>query len=319
MILNSEFEKINYYFAEGQRLWAAMSEQVVSRDFYLLWENIQQPKPFAWPETMVPLFGTVYPLPEDDPENNVGRYCWDPTEMCAVLIVENPSWEQKFLLTFDNGLPRVYESEPVLLEQSELRHGEKLEIVYDAIAWLKRCRPECNILELTKKEYLEALAGLEGVHEAMSLKAMRRLPAFSLKKLLRLAAADIPADEISNQLSLPLDGNYGHRPDAILADDAAVVGPVRESHNTIMARTPWEIGRELDFLSFSCKNVYEAEKYYVLSFKNAEFVGASAEHEIAVRFLSDEQLMLNDGDLLRVYRHGRSLRLSQRTFRSDVE
>jgi len=302
--LNTEINKIDFYFSEGKKLWQAMPEQVVSRDFFVLWENIQQPKPFSIDVPELELFGQKYPLAGDDGESRVGFFHWDTGEMCAVLSVESESWEQKFLLTFDNGQPRIYENEPVMLEKSELEHGEKLEIIYDVIALVKRSDPYRDILDLTKKEYLEALGGLEGVHDAITLKAMRRLPAFSLKKLLRNAADDMALDELSNQLSLPLDGSYGRQSDLLPPEEEEDVLPSREIRSAIQIRTPWEVASELTFLGMSCKNTYEAEKFYLLSFKNAEFVGESSDNEITVRFPVDEEWMVSDGDVLRVYLHG---------------
>ncbi len=303
-ILNPESEKITYYFSEGKKLWKAMPEQVTSRDFYILWENIQQPKPFVIEIAELELCGEKYQLAGDDHEERIGYYRWDSREMCAVLMVESESWEQKFLLTFDNGLPRIYETDASMLEKSELEHGEKLEIIYDVIAWVKRHDPYRDILSLTKKAYLEALSEMEGIHDAITLKAMRRLPAFSLKKLLRSAADDMAQDELSNQLSLPLDGNYGQQSDLFDALPEEALPPGRESVSRIMTRTPWEIAAELEFLAISCKNTFEAEEFYILSFKDAEFVGDAKDHEITVRFSADEELMVNDGDLLRVYSHG---------------
>ena len=40
---------------------------------------------------------------------------------------------------------------------------------------------------------------------------MKRLSAFFMKSLIRKASADMATDEISRQLSLPLDGSYAAR------------------------------------------------------------------------------------------------------------
>lgn len=297
--MNSEADKINYYFAEGEKLWDTMSAHVVSREFFVLWENVQQPRPFIIDGGSFSLFGQEFRLEGED-EEHVAHYCWDNEEMCAVLALESESWQHKYLLTFDNGRPRIYENPAAFLEKYELEHGEKLEIIYDIISHVKTADPSCDVLSLTKKDYLDALAGLKSDHDKVTVRAMRQLPLFSIKKLIKSAIEDMAPDELSTQLSLPLDGSYALVP----ADDDATVEPLRNSRAQVKAKTMWEIRLLLDFLSISCSNAYENEQFYALDFKKAEFIGAPSNRAVSVKFDVDGELMVGEGDVLQVYLRG---------------
>ncbi len=299
--MNSEASKISYYFDEGKKLWGSMPDYVVSREFYILWENVQQPRPFEVENATINLFDVEFQLEGKD-EQHVACFRWDNDEMCATLAVESESWEHKFLLTFDNGTPKVYETSAVFLEKSELEHGEKLEVIYDIISHINNVNPSRDVLTLTKKEYLEALETLTDRHDIITIRAMKQLPLFSIKKLLQAAAEDMALDELSAQLSLPLDGSYAISPSEKTKDEST--GSTRNMSCKVQEATEWEITRELSFLSLSCHNLYESEKFYILSFKDAELTGHEDDGEASVKFKSDGTLMVNEGDLLKVYRHG---------------
>ena len=308
--MDDEFTKINYYFSEGAKLWPRQPDLVVGRDFYLLWESIQQPRPFPVDPAALELFGQHLEVNGTD-EPHIGYFLWDNVEMCAALALESPSWEHRFLLTFDNGSPRVYETPAVMRENTELTHGEKLEVIFDIIAGYRESNPGKNILDLSKKEYLERLETIAPRHDPMSVKAMRRLPAASIKKLVEEAAEDMAEDEISDQLSLPLDGNYQPA-----AEKRPAPGHIKPFNATIESITPWQITSLLQLITAAGKLTFEAENFYILSFRDTTFIGSPSHGEITVRFKPDDQMLIQEGDLLTVFCHGE--RDPVGTFRADL-
>lgn len=292
--MNSELSKIRFYFEEGARLWNTMPEEVVGRNFFVLWEKVQHPMPFRVEGDELELFGQRYALMGKD-EEKTAFFRWDETEMCASVVVESVGWEQKLLLTFDNGMPRIYETTAEMLEPAGLEHGEKLEIIYDVIVEGGKRNPGRNILELSKKEYLELLDLLEPRHERASIRAMRSLPAFSMKKLLKTAAEDMAIDETGPQLSLPLGGSYagGFEP----GEEA----PSREIRSAVPGQTGWEIWQLLEFLRLSCRNIREMEEHFVLEFRNAEIIGGEGGNEAALKFPFTASAVLEEGAILPVY------------------
>jgi len=310
--LNEEFGKIKFYFSEGAKFWSRQSDFVVSRDFYLLWENIQQPRPFKVESNLIDLFDQKFQLNGEPDENRIGYFHWDEAEMSAALTVESPSWQSKYLLTFDNGAPRIYETDPQMQEQSELTHGEKLEITLDIIAYYRENAPGKDILDLSKKDYQAAIDSLSSRYDPLVLKAIRRLPAASLKKLLAEAIEDMTPDEISDQLSLPLDGAYISPIES--AKQAEVSG--KTSSSTILPMTAWRTLQLMEFIAAACHKTFEAEKFYILSFRDTTFIGKPENDEITVRLIPDEQQLIQEGDQLTVYCHGE--REPVGTFRADL-
>lgn len=297
--MNPEFEKIKYYFSEGAKLWPRQSELVVSRDFYLLWENIQQPRPFPIAESEFELCGQHFSVNGDSEEPRLGYFHWSNTDQCAALTIESLSWESSFLLTFDDGRPRIYEQDPVFREKNELTHGEKLEIILDVIAFYRKSAPDKNVLELSKKDYQAALDPLGERYDQLTLKAMRRIPAFSLKRLLKEAVEDMVQDDISDQLTLPLDGSY-------IQAAATSESPSAERTQLVDIHplTPWQILLLLQFIAAASQKTFEAEKFYILSFRDTEFLSEPHHDEVTVKVIPDEQQMLQEGDQLTVYCHG---------------
>jgi len=296
-------EKINYYYDEGRRLWKHDPERVVGKEFFELWEMFQQPRPFRLDAARLSLFGTDYALAEEDQPERVCYFAWDDAENCATLVVEGQGSRNKLLLTFEDGEPKVIEDEPLLLEKTELEHGERLEIIYDVIAWLRRTRPGGDILDLTKKDYLEALDGIAPEHDPKALRVMRQLSAFFVKSLMRKATEDMALDELSGQLSLPLDGSYAA---------AAVVKPPPDvparpvSAVQVPCRTRWTVIRELEALRSACELAAEAEKAYVVAFDEAQFLQRGPDGSEAVRVGVDPTAPLAEGDVLSVFLRGES-------------
>jgi hypothetical protein len=309
-VLDTDLQKIKYYFDEGRRLWENDSERVVTREFYQLWENVQKPRPFSLADDSVSLFDIDFDLPACDDEK-IGYFCWDAEEMCPALTVESPEWKKKFLLTFSDGEPHIYENPEIWYDDDELSMGEKLEIVFDVIAWYKKNRPEKDILSLTKKEFVESLENVSRNHDPKSISAIKRVSARFLKNLIKKATADMATDEISRQLSLPLGGDYSTGESMFEEDD-----DIRVCSAVIPERTAWEVESDLDFLSAACRFAAENERNFVLTFSEAEIIGEPGISDVPFKLHINPEMPLSQGDILNVYLRGENDLFG--TFKIDI-
>ncbi len=300
--MNSEISKINSYFEEGKRLWQTSPERVMKREFYELWETVQSPVPFLLDGDQFELLGTPFTLPHYDGEKT-GYFIWDAENVSPALLLETKEWVQKYLLTFSDGEPRIQENDLVMLDTDELTHGERLEIIYDVIAYTNRTYPSRNVLSLTKKEFIEALDGIGAVHNPRAIATMKRLSAFFMKSLIKKASADMATDEISRQLSLPLDGSYAAQQEPEDNGDSPMLSG-RVAPAVIPSKTPWEISSDLNFLNTACRLEAENEREFVLTFMDAEIIGDRGDLDVPFKMHTNPEIPLAQGDVLNVYLRG---------------
>ena len=189
------------------------------------------------------------------------------------------------------------------MDTDELTHGERLEIIYDVIAYTNRTYPSRNVLNLTRKEFVEALDGIGAAQNPRAIATMKRLSAFFMKSLIRKASADMATDEISRQLSLPLDGSYATQQEPEDHDDSPALSG-RIAPAVIPSKTPWEISSELNFLNTACRLEAENEKEFILTFMDAEIIGDRGELDVPFKMHSDPEIPLAQGDVLNVYLRG---------------
>jgi GTPase SAR1 family protein len=298
--LTAEISKIKYYFDEGERLWATDPERVISKDFYELWENIQRPRPFPINTPELNLLEHSFELFEE-PAEKIAYFSWDPDEDCAVLKIEGNESEEKFLLTFNDGTPQIYETPVKLLDQGELEHGERLEIIYDVIAFIKKQKPGKDVLAMTKQEYLFALNALKGRHEDSALKVMKQLKADFMKSLLKKAAEDMALDELSHQLSLPLDGSYAS---SNLETQTEKTQEISSGGFFIHSRTPWQNLQLLELLSTAYRLNAEAEKAFILNFSEATLLSNETYGDTPLKVPAHPEMPLREGQLLSVFQRG---------------
>ena len=301
--MHVELAKIERYFEEGKRLWAVNAELVISRQFYVQWEDVCRPLAFAVGGEELTVLGQALPLLEQ--ETRVGHFSWNTDEMCASLVIEGQAGVQTFLLGFVDGEPDIGEVPPVLFGDSELSFGERLEVMYDVIAYVRRHYPARDVLALTKREYTQALRGIASGHSKQALRVMRQLSVPFVKRLLSRAAEDMALDDLSDQLALPLDGNYS----ASAAVRAAAAPHQRGTgghESVVAARTPWCVFLDVEFLARACSLTADAEQSYSLSFSEHEEMGVTSRGETTLRVTCDPDMPLTEGARLRVFRPGES-------------
>ncbi|OGV71774.1 MAG: hypothetical protein A3K19_06790 [Lentisphaerae bacterium RIFOXYB12_FULL_65_16] len=306
--MSSEADKIVQYFTEGRRVWPVNPELVVSRRFFEMWEDVHKPRPFALDSEDLTLCGLPIHLTPDD--ERIGSYTWDGAEACAALQVEGRTVRQKFLLMFNDGEPVVEEGPAFTDDGDGLGYGERLEVVYDVVALVRRENPACNVLELTGKEFRRVLTDLADVHERKVLTVMQRLDVPFVRKLLRRAVEDMALDELSNQLELPLGGSYAAAP--ALTSAATQETDVEDEPPAglqVPRRTPWAVKSDLAFLARACRLATEHEKTVIFDLRQAEVLEGSTAAVLVVKVPVDPDVRLNEGDELPVLRRGEETHL----------
>ena len=305
--MNHEIEKINFYFDEVKKKWVADNEFVSGFAFYSAWELVQKPLPFLIDGKSIELSGQSFSLVE---ENMTAAFQWDNENNCAALLAEGVEWGEKILIVFEDGEPQLLKNDPVYLEQMGLSYGERLEIIYDVIAYLKRENSAIDILNIKKKDYLDALAALSVNYPHASVSVMKRLSMSSVMRFMKKASEDMTADELSSQLHLPLNGSYAVNSANHSVDDSA------PSSFTIPARTEWSILRDLQIQQNALLFSMEEEQSFILPFADAEIVSVSGEKEITFRVPPDTACPLQEGDILQAFYRSNDEPVG--TFRIDI-
>ncbi len=305
--MNTEFEKIKKYFEEGRSLKLNSPAGDLEQALFARWELKYRPAPFILKGSDFELAGKKHRLPSTD--NPVpGFFAWNNANQCASLIIETIGSEQSFLLRFRNGEAFATAQSAKLLDDEFVSQGEQLEIIYDLISHLRNNDSHREILSLSKKEFAEGLKAITENHNSQTISRMKRLPLPEIRNLLKAASADMAADELSNQLSLGLDGSY-----------ASVDGEHEESEQLtvdIPAKTRWTVMRELHFLEKACVLTSESEKAFVLTFNTAEIVGPASGTDLPLKLSVPPYARLTQGDILQVRLRGE--RLPSATFKIDI-
>jgi len=296
-------DSIESFFDEGGKLWNVDMELVNSKRFFELWESVHQPKSFPVCGREIELLDHHFEL-SGEHDDRIGYYIWDDDELCPVLKIEADDCHDTFLLTFDDGQPRVYECDPVFYEVEEMEYGESLEVIYDVIAYVHENFPSWEILELTKKQYLEVLDLIKHRHDKFSIAIMKKTSLYHMKSMIKEAAKDMALDDLSSQLSLPLGGSYSAEQSI---DDEELTVEQRISLRTIQSqlktRTKWTVQRELELLSFAGIEAAEAEKSFVLQFEGVEVLKRAGRY-MAVRIKVGSNAPIREGDRLSLYIRG---------------
>jgi len=283
---------IDSFFAEGKRLWDVNPEMVISQQFYQLWEEAHQPKPFVVKRRTIRIAGQKFKLVSDD-KGKVGYYVWDSEEMSPVFIVESTECREKFILGFCDGEANIIEADPEFSESCELEHGNRLEIIYDVIFnYLKRY-PGKDIFRISKCEYLDILEDISSAYDAVEIRVMQRLSMLFIKKLMTQASADVALDEVSKQLSLPIGGSYA---------GGSALGQKRQQQNltySIPMRSRWEIQNELDFLHLANKLNAQNELTFRLSLSGAT-VMQDGDEGLIIKVMVGGGIPIHEGDVLNI-------------------
>jgi len=314
--MNKELAKIDYYLAEVKQHWNDNPDFVSGPHFYAAWENVQRPRPFPIEGKVIVIAGRKFEL-TDDSDKKTASFSWDRTEECAGLIIEGKEWIEKIIISIEDGEPFFFKQDPIYLEQMGLSYGERLEIIYDIIAYLKKNRQGIDLLHLKKKDFLEALDGVAHNYEPTALNVMKKLSKHSIERFIRKASDDMTNDELSPQLTLPLDGTYAsHLEKEESESDFDDHNGTVDIEMTIPSRTDWTVIRDLTIQQEALKISLEEEQSFILSFAESEVVKTEGEREVLFKLTVKKEIPLQEGDTLKVYDRGNNQPVA--TFRVDL-
>jgi len=305
--LNTEFEKIRRYLEEGRLLKLSSPAGDLEEGLYARWELKYRPQPFILKGGCFELSGKKHKLPACN-NSVLGFFTWNNENRCASLVVETLELEQSFLLRFRNGEAFATARSATLRDDGSVSHGEQLEIIYDLISHLRNNDSRNEILGLSKKEFSAGLEAISEHHNPQTIKRMKRLPLQGIRELFKDASADMATDELSDQLSLGLDGSYAAGNDE---HEETEKPPVH-----VPAKTHWTVMRELHFLETACVLTAESEKAFVLTFSDAEVVGAASGIDLPLKLSVPQYARLAQGDILQVRVRGE--RSPVATFKIDI-
>jgi hypothetical protein len=298
-LVESELAKIDAYVNEGKRLWPEHAELVLSRAFYEQWEEQFEPRPFPVLDDLLTIAETALPLAEDT--DRVACAGWDEAEQCMAVCVEGGSTRQPFFVIFNDGEAQLTDGPLLFLEDDELGFGERLEIICDLIAYLRRENPGTDVRELLLSVYRETLGHIAGSYPARSIRIMKKLSRAGVDRMVAKVLEDMAGDEISEQLVLPLDGTYAAHSEPA---PEPPIAPPQQHERELASRTPWSVFRELDFARRAFARLAEMNESYVIHFRSSEVLQARDASELIVKVPIDGQLPLAEGDRLRVHARG---------------
>lgn len=307
--MNNEIDKIGFFYKEGRRLWQSNPDYVSTKEFYELWESLHFPEPFTVGDS-IELMDVTFDLPQYD-GGKTAYYTWLNTDMCPALLVETKEWEKRFLLTFTDGDAKIYEEELILFSDDDYSMGEKLEVVMEVISYMRKRESTKDILNLTKKDFLSFVTKIAKLYPPELIRLMRSSSAGFIKSLLRKATADMAVDELSQQLSLPLGGDYSFGEENPLDSLEVAVAPAN-----IPSRTPWQIQADLEFISHAYRLATENEVHFALPLKDAEIIGIAGTFDIPMKITIDAGMPIRQNDILNVFQLGENGIFG--TFRVDI-
>jgi len=307
--VNNEINKIDFFYKEGRRLWQSNPDYVLTKEFYELWESLHFPQPFAVTDS-IEIMGIDFDLPEYD-GSKIAYYSWLNNDLCPALLVETKEWEKRFLLTFDEGNAKIYEEDLILFSDDDYSMGEKLEVVMEVISYMRKQKLTKDVLDLTKKDFVNLMANIADLYPSGLINLMKRASAGFIKSLVRKATADMAADELSQQLSLPLGGDYSFGEGNSLDNLEVSVATTN-----ITGRTPWQIQADLEFINQAYKLATDSEVHFILPLKDAEVIGPTGKFDVPLKIKIDSEMPIRQNDILNVFLRGEDHIFG--TFRVDI-
>ena len=317
--MNSELKKIDFYFEEAIKLSNADPSFITDRKFYELWEMVHKPTPFLCDKSVLYIGDASFKIVEEH-ESKKCSFIWDDNEECVALLVEGQEWIDKILIYVDENGADFSQVEPLFFEEMGLSYGERLEVIFDVITQSKQEELHiADIFNIKKSEYLTILNKMTGRYDADVLRLMQKISITSIKRLIAKAAEDIPKDELTNQLHLPLDGSYI---DTVQVADDEPCEPTtqRSSSNfvknfSIPSSTKWSVQHNLEILKLSAKFAVEAEQHYVLDFKDGELIDC-IDNVFTYKISTPKDIPLDEGSVLGLFIRGVDNKIG--TFMIDI-
>lgn len=297
--MDSEQIKIAQYLSEIEKLQASNLDLVAGREFFEIWEQACNPRPFSVTGPGIAL---------GDYRINIGakgRYIaclvWNHEKNRPVFMAENSKTGYCFPLIIEDEKISFDGPEKISQVQIEDGQGEEIEVVYDVIDNIMTKKPGADILKLKRKEFTENLESLYDIYDKKLLRRMARLSASRIRTLVEQAASDMALDELSAQFVLPLGGSYAYD---VTGDTASSCGLDDNKDDMIFGKTRWELEREIELLLAMSVYNYEMQKNFVLHLRDCEVIRHRNDRRLFVRIPNVKDIPLYEGSKLGIFKRG---------------
>jgi len=298
--MKEEIDKFLHFLKEAEKTSANPPRQRLNRDFYEIWETVQKPKPFFYTKTSITFLDKNFTLIKES-NRRIASFSWDDEECCPVLIVEGSEWKDKLLFIIDSGEIEIQQKQPEYLEEMGLSIGEKLEIIFDIIYHLRSEHKEIDIFSIKKNTYIPALDSIAKHYDKRTIRIMKKLSISSVKRMIDKAAEDIPRDELSQQMHLPLDGVYISKNNN---ENITITGPDPLKHKErkylITKQGRWTIERNLYLLAASMQFAGSIEDNELIKLQEVEILD-SDERQIVIKTPIPDNSILTEGIILSIF------------------
>ena len=292
-----EEANIFLYLAAVKKLWETDPAQAHSLEVFLTWEQEYNHSPFLIPSDSTTILQGQCSLIGD--KHRIACCVWDFTEEAPVLRVEGDTSIQRFRIVFDDGYPIFEELDLLYVTEDALSYGEKLEVIYDVVNYLRQHRPQLDVRSLSLADYREALEALAPAYESRTILIMHRETRPHVRAFVRTAVEDMAADEISNQLILPLDGTYALSRDVIKAPHST-----HSAFVLLQPQTGWRVLQELEFLAEAFRYRAKLREDFVLQFDQAKVLEENERRGLVLKLSLGTDAPVGGGDRLLVYNRG---------------
>ena len=293
--MNEEINKFCTYLDEVYANWETKAELVLSKQFFEIWESMHKPVAFKLTDSQVQLQHAIL---DELPTNGIAWFAWHDDEESPALFVETKQQTIVYPIVLLENQFDLSPAHTIRSEEEESDIGKRLEFIQDVIHHIIETSPRINIFQLGKEAYVKAVRALASEYPKDFIHDMLRRKIKDVQDLIRQATQDMAQDEISNQLTLPLDGTFSFSSRTSLARQDMDV-----DLNIVMSqpRSKWTIEEDFHFLIKANEQLQQIDHELTLSFENAKLISRDpllvqvpVQEELA-RFNGDEFLLFKPG------------------------
>ena len=286
-----EAQIIESYLMERARMFPRNPAHAASRAFYELWEKLCCPQPFPVTKSTLVLNGTLLRFPRHRGTDAEGVYCWDEEEGCPRLRVRTAEWEKSYLIRLrHDGAATWEEQETVQLTDDGT--AESVDAMREIARMMKEDGKAAPDSKLKLKELHEYADRLEDFFPDSTIRAIKALSAQQVHELIQSALADLAADELDDQLVLPLDGTYARE-----LDGGETY--LKNRRDMVCSETVWRVKQRLELIERSARLQAELERDFTLRLGDAELL-RTRDHEYVIELQAHSDAPVRQDDVLSV-------------------
>ncbi len=292
--MNGQIEKLESYFKKLETSWSANPNLLREVNEYEAWEQSCYPKAFSVVGPEVFIGDRMLRLPAK--RKFIVYITWNFHQNRPELIAENNQCQYRFTVIIKKGKVGFLKDKTTQISRTLPDEGEQIEVVYDVIDLVLGQKPDTNIFKLKKADFTSVLKELDSFYDEKLLKQMARLTAGRIKMLIEKAAGDMAIDDLSSQLSLPMENSYAHR----TAGNISFRKNPKIPGFTLYPKTRWEIVQEMGMLCAMVRFNHDIDKGYTISLKNSEVISCENSSQTVIRVKNKDNIVFHEGNRLNV-------------------